>query len=188
MTWSEVMSRISIHLTVSSASLVVLALVAQASGFGTAFRVLSIGLASAILALGTLTGIRVTNASLDDHALVIGMNRLRAAYLDIDPSLAVYFVTSCNDDKAGVMATYTLGNVRHPVSHIVGSTNMFMNAVNAIVAGTLGALVRNAAGAGPVAVAVVGRVSGLAFLAAMLEIGRRTFAQPQIKPNFPSDT
>ena len=87
-TWSEVMSRISIHLTVLSASLVVLALVAQASGFGTPFMVLSIGLASAVLVLGTLTGIRVANASLDDHGLVIGMNRLRAAYLAMDPSLA----------------------------------------------------------------------------------------------------
>lgn len=54
-TWSEVMSRISIHLTVSSAALVLLALVAQASGFGTAFTVLSIGLTAAILVLGTLT-------------------------------------------------------------------------------------------------------------------------------------
>jgi hypothetical protein len=46
MTWSEVMSRIVIHLTVLSASLVVLALVAQAAGFGLAFRVLAIGLAA----------------------------------------------------------------------------------------------------------------------------------------------
>ena len=129
MTWSEVMSRISIHLTVLSASLVVLALVAQASGFGTPFMVLSIGLASAVLVLGTLTGIRVANASLDDHGLVIGLNRLRAAYLAMDPSLADYLVTSAHDDRAGVMHTYTIGHYRHPVSHIVGSTNMFMNAV-----------------------------------------------------------
>jgi hypothetical protein len=40
------------------------------SGFGTAFHVLSIGLASLVLVLGTLTGIRVTNASVDDHALL----------------------------------------------------------------------------------------------------------------------
>src|SRR3954453_4834774 len=86
-TWSEVMSRISIHLTVASASLVVLALVTQASGFGTAFQVLSIGLTSTILVLGTMTGIRVHNASVDDAALIIGMNRLRAGYLEIDPTL-----------------------------------------------------------------------------------------------------
>ena len=44
------------------------------------------------------------------------------------------------------MHTYTIGHYRHPVSHIVGSTNMFMNAVNSIVAGTLGALIAHAAG------------------------------------------
>ena len=85
MTWSEIMSRITIQLTVLSASLVVLALVAQASGFGGPFRVLSIGLASAILLLGTLTAVRVVRGSMEDHALVIGMNRLRAAYLTLRP-------------------------------------------------------------------------------------------------------
>lgn len=60
-TWSEVMGRISIHLTVTSASLVMLALVAQTSGFGTAFQILSIGLSSAILILGTLPGPRIEN-------------------------------------------------------------------------------------------------------------------------------
>jgi CHASE2 domain-containing sensor protein len=57
-TWAEVMSRISIHLTVASAGLVVLALVAQVAGFGTAFDILSIGLASVVLVLGSLTGVR----------------------------------------------------------------------------------------------------------------------------------
>ena len=70
MTWSEVMSRITIHLTVTSASLVVLALMAQATGFGTGFQVMAIGLATAALILGTLTSMRVMNASNDDAALV----------------------------------------------------------------------------------------------------------------------
>ena len=51
LTWSEVMSRITIHLTVTSASLVVLALVAQATGFGTGFQVMAIGLAASALVL-----------------------------------------------------------------------------------------------------------------------------------------
>jgi len=107
--WAEVMSRISIHLTVASAGLVVLALVAQVSGFRTAFHVLSIGLTSAILVLGTLTGIHVHNASVDDALLIMGMNRIRAAYLAIDPGLAEYFITSAHDDPAGVMRTYADG-------------------------------------------------------------------------------
>ena len=185
-TWSEVMSRISIHLTVSSAALVVLALVAQASGFGTPFRVLSTGLASAVLVLGTLTGLRVMNASRDDAALVLGMNRLRAAYVELDPGLAGYLVTSPYDDQTGLMQTYTMGARRSTLSHVLASTAMFMNVVNAIVAGTLGALIAAVSGASAAGVAVVGTVAGLAYLGAMLEVGRRTFGGPPGSPRFPA--
>ncbi len=185
-TWAEVMSRITIHLTVTSAGLVVLALVVQVSGFGTTFHVLSIALTSAVLVLGTLTGIRVHNASVDDALLIMGMNRIRAAYLDIDPELADYFVTSAHDDPAGVMGTYTMGAARHPFSHVVGSTNMFMNAVNTIVAGALGALIAAAGGAGPAVIAIVGSLSGLSYLAVMLDMGRRPFATPPTEPRFPT--
>src|SRR3954451_3364626 len=186
LTWSEVMGRISVHLTVASASLVVLALVTQASGFGTAFKVLSIGLASAVLVLGTLTGARVHNASVDDAALIVGMNRLRAAYVDLDPTLADYLVTSWHDDRAGVMRTYTMGTPRHVVSHAVGSTSMFMMIVNTMVAGTLGALVADASGAGQTAVAVIGTVAGLTHLAATLEVARRSSGRPLADARFPS--
>ncbi|GAA2722402.1 hypothetical protein [Cellulomonas aerilata] len=185
-TWSEVMSRISIHLTVSSAALVVLALVAQATGFGGPFRVLSIGLASAVLVLGTLTGMRVMNASNDDAALVLGMNRLRAAYLEMDPGLSRYLVTSAHDDKDGVMATYLMGMPRSMPSHVLASTAMFMNVVNSIVAGTLGALVASAAGAPVAAVAVVGAGAGLGYLAGALEVGRRLFSESPVAARFPT--
>jgi hypothetical protein len=79
------MSRSTIHLTISSAALVVLALVTQATGFGVAFDVLAIGLTTAIVALGTLTGVRAPNASRGDAAIVLGMNRLCSAYVRIDP-------------------------------------------------------------------------------------------------------
>ena len=185
-TWTEVMSRISIHLTVASAGLVVLALVAQLTGFGTAFNVLAIGLASAILLLGTITGVRVSNASVDDHALIAGMNRIRAAYLAIDPELAQYFVAASRDDSAGVMQTYTLGARRHVVSHIVGSTNMFMSVVNSIVAGVLGALIAHAANAAAASIVVIGSLSALVYFALTLGISIRTFGRPPIDAHFPT--
>ena len=185
MTWSEVMSRISIQLTIASASLVVLALVAQASGFGTAFRVLSIGLSSAVLVLGTLTAVRVHNASTDDAAMVLGMNRLRAAYVEIDPSVERYLVTSRYDDVAGLMRSYTMGMPRSLLSHVVGSTSFFMGTVNAIVAGTLGARVANAAGGGAAVVAVVGTLSGLAYFGGVVAVGQRTFGSGPPEVRFP---
>jgi hypothetical protein len=183
--WSEVMSRISIHLTVASAALVVIALVTQASGFGAAFKVLSIGLGSVVLVLGTLTAIRVHNAIVDDVALVTGMNRIRAAYIAMDPTLADHFITSWHDDAAGVMKTYTMG-VRPGASHALGSTTMFMNIVNTIVAGSLGALIANAAGAQPVVIVIIGAVSALIYLTATIQAARRIFTGPALAAHFPS--
>jgi hypothetical protein len=51
------------------------------------------------------------------------------------PGTEPYFVTSGYDDKAGVIASYLMGVRRSMISHIVGSTTMFLNVVNAIVAG-----------------------------------------------------
>jgi hypothetical protein len=186
MTWSEVMSRIVIQLTVMSAALVVLALIVQANGFGIAFKVLSIALAAAILILGTLTAIRVHNASADDAAMLVGMNRLRAAYVDLDPGIEPYLVTSRYDDTAGVMASYLMGVRRSVVSHIVGSTSMFVNVVNAIVAGTLGGLIAYAAGAPAWLISVIGGISCVGYLLASLVIAQRSFNVLNSDVRFPS--
>ena len=187
MTWAEVMSRITIHLTVTSASLVVLALVAQASGFGREFRIMAIGLAAATLVLGTLTTARVHNASSDDAVLLIGMNRLRAAYVALDPGIEPYLVAATTDDMEGLWRSYTMGQRRSTFSHVVASTSMFLVAVNAIVAGTLGALVASAAGGGPIPVSSVGAASGIGYLLLMLEWGRRSFAATPVPVRFPSN-
>jgi hypothetical protein len=186
MTWSEIMSRITIQLTILSASLVVLALVAQASGFGTPFKILSIGLAAVVLVLGTLTAVRVRYASMEDHDLVLGMNRIRAAYLAVAPSLNDVLVTSAHDDRAGVMHSYTLGVSRSQLGHVVGSTEFFVTMVNTIVAGVLGALIAWASGAVTAVIVVSGVGCGLLFFAAMMELGRRSFGTTHQRSMFPT--
>lgn len=186
MAWSEIMSRITIHLTVASASLVVLALFVQSSGFGRPFRIMAIGLAAAVLLMGILTQARVVNASIDDGSAVIGMNRLRAAYLDIDPSLEPYFVTSPHDDQRGLMDTYFMGWPRSTFSHVIASTSIFLTVFNAIVAGTLGALVTSAAGGPSPVVALVGALVGVGFVAGQLLVGRRTFRSVRQPSHFPT--
>lgn len=185
MTWSEVMSRITIHLSITSASLVVLALAAQVSGFDTPFQVLAVGLTAAILILGTLTGVRVNNASIDDLFMLQGMNRLRAAYVELDPELKKYLVASWNDDYDGIMHSYLMGGKRSLPSHILGSTNMYMHIVNALTAGTLGALVTNLTGADWVATAFIGSLSGILCLVGWLIVGRKSFHAEKIVANFP---
>ncbi len=167
MTWSDVHGRISIHLTVTSVSLVAVALAVQATGFGPEARVLAIGVSAAVLLLGTLTGIRVMNASNDDFALIIGMNRLRAAYRELDPGIEEYFVTGWRDDAAGVAETYAMTQ-RRGASQLIGSTAFFLLAVNAIVAGVLAALVTSAAGGSTASTVVVGTSGALLYLGALL--------------------
>jgi hypothetical protein len=188
MTWSEVMSRITIHLTVVSAFLVVLALTAQATGFGTPFRVMAIGFASAALVMGSLTAIRVNLASREDADLIRAMNRLRHAYVELAPEIAPYLTASAHDDDHGLMQTYSLGYRRNLVLHIVGSTAFFLMVVNGIVAGTLGALISDIAGAGTALVSVVGALSGVGYVVGHLEIARRVFAGPNDDERFPTPT
>jgi hypothetical protein len=186
MTWAEVMSRITIHLTVVSALLVVLVLTAQRTGFGPAFRVMSIGFASVALVMGTLTAIRVNMASQEDACLVAAMNRIRHAYVDLAPEIEPYLTTSIHDDNRGLMHTYAMGQPRRVPFHILASTSFFLMVVNGIVAGTLGALVASALDAGPAVVAVVGVLAGTAYVLGHLEIGRRIFGGKPLQPHFPS--
>lgn len=186
MTWSEVMSRITIHLTVVSAFLVVLVLTVQRTGFGTPFRVMAIGFAAAALVMGSLTAVRVDLASREDADLIRAMNRLRRAYLELAPELEPYLTTGTTDDQAGLMQTYTLGTRRHIVLHIVGSTSFFLMAVNAIVAGALGALVASAFGGGPTAMTIAGVLCALAFVTAHLQIASRLFTPQDRGARFPA--
>lgn len=139
-TWSEVMGRITAQLMFTSASLLFLALVGQSVGYTDTFRFLAIVLGLTLLTTGTLTAFRVHNASQEDYLFIKGMNRLRAAYLDIDPTLEPYFIAGLTDDEAGIAQTYTMG-VRRNVSHIAASAGLFIIAVNTIVAAGVTAFV-----------------------------------------------
>jgi hypothetical protein len=114
------------------------------------------------------------------------MNRLRSAYVALDPEIEQYFVTSRYDDPAGLMASYLMGNRRSTFSHVMGSTAMFVNVVNAIVAGTLGALVAEAAGAPAGLIAIVGVLCGLSFIGAAVAVAQRRFSGDSYVPRFPT--
>lgn len=187
MTWSEVMSRISILLTVMSAFLVVLALVAQGVGFDRSLLGLGIGFAAASLVVGSLTALRVGLASQEDAQLIRGMNRLRAAYVELAPEIEPYLTASTRDDLAGVMATYTLGNRRPMVVHIIGSTTFFVIVINTLVAGTLGALVGAIADGSPWVVTASGVAAGLLWFGVQLTVTRRLFGAPMEDVRHPSD-
>ena len=108
-TYRAVFSRTSIFLTVVSAAVVALALVARATEFGDGFSAFALLVLPVALFVGVATQVRLIEAWIDDFWLVSGMNRLRHAYLEIAPGLEPYFVTGHNDDEQGLYETYGPG-------------------------------------------------------------------------------
>lgn len=186
MTWTEVMSRISILLTVISAFLVVLALVAQGVGFDRSLLGLAIGFAAASLVLGTLTAMRVAMASSEDVQLVRAMNRLRAAYVELAPEITPYLTASTRDDDAGLMATFALGDRRTLPAQVIGSTGFFVMVINTLVAGALGGLLGLLASLPAWGTALCGVGAGVSWLLLQLEVVRRLFGGPLEDVRFPT--
>lgn len=161
MTWNEVFSRSTMFVTVLSAAVVALALVAQATAFGPGFRLFALLVLPIVLLVGLATVIRLADANTDDFGLVLGMNRLRHAYLELAPELEPYFVTGQHDDMAGIMRSYGLGYQQGFSRYLSGTPNL-VAAINVVVAGVLAALVADTLGAPDALSIVVGVVAALA--------------------------
>src|SRR4029450_5143435 len=106
--WNEAMSRATVFLTVLSAAIIALALLADATGFGPQTTALALVLLPVVLLLGVATYVRLVLINTEEFQLVLAMNRLRPAYLTIAPDLEPYFTTGHHDDEQGLVTTYML--------------------------------------------------------------------------------
>lgn len=187
MTWNEIFSRTGIFLTVLSATVVSLSLVVQGTGFGPGFRVFAFLVLPIVLLVGLGTYIRLVEADVEDVWLVVGMNRLRHAYLDLAPDLAPYLVTSHHDDEAGVLQTYSFR--RHVgVGHLLSGSPVIVGIIDTIISALLATIAAQALG-GPVGVQIaVGLLVALTVGAMLAAIGYRRLSQLRRDhcPRFPS--
>ncbi len=172
---SEVLSRITTFLTLVSASIVSLALVGQFTRFDQRFVTFALVLLGMLVLIGTLTQMRVGNASIEDLAHVIGMNRLRAAYVELDPGMERYLVTSAHDDDNGLWQTYNRLGDPKPIWQPLASSWMFIAFVNSGLTGVLAALVAVALDAPAPLVGTVAAAGGLSFLGASVAQGIRRY-------------
>jgi hypothetical protein len=177
-TQSEFLSRITTFLMLVSASIVGLALIGQATRFGGRFLTFALVLLGMVVMIGTLTQIRVVNASNEDLAYVIGMNRLRAAYLELDPGIERYLVTSAHDDDRGIWQTYNPLMGPNPTPALASSA-AFILLVNSGLSGVFAALVAVALDAPGPLVGVVAAACGLAFLGISLTLVLRQYRRMQ---------
>ena len=161
-TQSEVLTRIAMFLTLTSAGLLSLALMGQATKFTGVFPGFAIAVLAIVLLVGILTQLRVANTNMEDLAYVLAMNRLRGAYLELDPGLAPYLLTSRFDDRAGAGQTYYFHG-RPAMSQLAASSLVFIVAVNSTLLGLLVSAVAGILGAGIGVMSVTGAAFGLAY-------------------------
>ena len=192
LTYTESLSRVTIFLTILSGAVIALALVAQVSRFGPAFIAIAIPLLSVVVVTGISTIGRLMRLNGDDFRWVVGMNRLRHAYLELHPELEPYFTAGSHDDMSSVLQTLGVdaraagraGSLFHTLQALPGMLSV-------IVASVVGAIAALAALA--VGVPSLGGVlaSTATFVLAMVWLtiwGRRaiTWHDPGLEARFPS--
>jgi hypothetical protein len=133
--YTEAMGRTSIFVAALSGSVVALALVAQASEFGSGFVAFALVLLPVVYFLGCVTIIRLAQVNLENARWVQGMNRIRNAYLQLAPELEPYFVTSKYDDAAGVLVSTVAHLGPAPRYQAFVSAPGVVAVINSVVAG-----------------------------------------------------
>ena len=161
MIWNEAMSRTSIFLTLLSASIIALALAADATGFGGRTTTLALVLLPVVLLLGLATYVRLVQINAEEARTVLAMNRLRRAYLTMAPGLEPYFSTGHHDDERGVAATYLMAGPRdlRPLAHFLVTTPTVVATVDAALATVIVVLVVQAVDASTATAVLAGAVT-----------------------------
>jgi hypothetical protein len=147
--WSEAQSRATVFLTVLSASIIALALLADATGFGPPTTMVALTLLPVVFLLGLAAYARLVQINAEEFQLVLAMNRLRRAYLTLEPGLERYLTTGHHDDQRGVFATYMVSRPgrRALWLHFLVNTPNIIATVDAAVAAAIVVLGLQAAGA-----------------------------------------
>jgi hypothetical protein len=186
MTWNEIFSRAAMFITVLSAAVVALALVAQATAFGSGFRLFALLVLPIVLLVGVATFLRLGDANTDDVGLVIGMNRLRHAYLELAPELEPYFVTGHHDDLAGLAQSYGPGS-HAGLGRVLAATPNLVAIIDAVIVGVLAALTAELLGAPDAAAVALGASAALGALIgfAVLVAQWRRRVWRRVQPRFP---
>jgi hypothetical protein len=189
--WNEAFSRAGMFLSTLTGAIVALALVAQASAFGEGFAFFALVILPIVLFIGVATCIRLGTANYHEALCVIGMNRIRAAYLGLAPDLERYFVMSAHDDSPGIGITMGVqpGGGTILVDRASGRRHADgCNDPELVLAGTIAAIAAIRVGAAPPTALFVGGSGYLIALVTQAWYANRNFAKVQAahRPLFPT--
>jgi hypothetical protein len=103
--YTEAFSRVGMFLSILSGAVIALALLAQVDHFHKTFLVAGVAALSVVVFVGIATVGRLGALNRENMRWVMGMNRLRRAYLETYPDLEPYFVSGSRDDLRGILMT-----------------------------------------------------------------------------------
>lgn len=187
LSWNESFTRAGMFLTTLSGAIVALALVAQATSFGDEFALFALLILPVVLFIGLTTYRRMGTSNYYDALCVVGMNRIRHAYLEIAPEVEPYLVMGTYDDERSVNLSMGVPARTSFVLDIIVSTPFVIATINAVLAGVIGGVLAQQLGIEPalgLTLAVIGAVAvfGLQLVLATREIAA---AVADLRPKFP---
>jgi hypothetical protein len=188
--WNESFSRAGMFLTTLTGAIVALALVAQASAFGDGFTLFALVILPIVLFIGVATYMRLGVANYHEAMCVIGMNRIRAAYLELAPDLERYFVMSAHDDQHGIGITMGVqpGGAITWIGQIIAGTPTVVMILNSALAGAIAAIAALRLGGTPSGILLAGAVGFLLAVAAQGWYARHSITKGMTgyRPLFPT--
>ena len=193
LTYTESLGRVNVFLAILSGAVIALALVAQADRFGATFIAIAILTLLVVLFAGFATIARLMQLNRDDYRWVVGMNRLRHAYLELHPELEANFMTSPYDDVPGALRTLgidiTAARGVGSALHVFQTLPGMLSVIVAAIVGAIGALIAVAIGLPSLGVVLAGAGAFVVAVVLMALWGSRSFRgsrDPSLEPHFPS--
>ncbi len=186
--WNESFSRGGMFLATLSGAIVALALVAQATSFGEGFRIFGLVILPVVLFVGVGTNFRMGFANYHDAVCVMGMNRIRAAYLQVAPDLEPYFVMGTTDDERGFALTQATMPNTPLIVQMLASSPMLISVLNSVLVGAIAALAVLQFEGGTLVALGAAVIGFMASMLAFLQYARRQIsaARAGFNPLFPA--
>jgi hypothetical protein len=190
LSWNESFSRAGLFLSIVSATAVALALVGQATSFGEQFVAFALVMLPVALFVGLATFTRLDEVNAEDFLWVAGMNRIRHAYLQMNPALQPYFISGTTDVPPGMVRTFGVHRPGSAIAHWIVTMPGMVAVIDGVLAGlVVGLAVNTVAGMAMGASIVGGGVVGVA-VTVILAIRSRSSVRWFLgiyRPTFTSD-
>jgi hypothetical protein len=186
--WNESFSRAGMFLSTLSGAIVALALVAQASAFGEGFRIFGLVILPVVLLVGVGTLLRMGIANYHDALCVVGMNRIRAGYMELAPDLDRFFVMGTTDDERGVNLTMGLQPGTSVAVQMLASTPLLVTVLDAILVAAILALFVLQLGGSTIPALTLGAIGFIAFVGGFTWYARQDIERvvAEYRPMFPT--